>query len=918
MKRHAVLCQAGMLALVVGIAAFWAEAAAAQEKAAPEKLFTIEGITEYRMSNGLRVLLFPDPAASTVTVNMTIFVGSRHEGYGETGMAHLLEHMLFKGSKQFPDMDKALQAHGAEANGTTWVDRTNYYESMPATDKNLEFGIKFEADRLINCFIKREDLVKEMTVVRNEFEQGENDPEGVLTQRMMAAAYEWHNYGKSTIGNRSDIEKVPIENLQAFYRKYYQPDNAMLVVAGKFDEKKALGFIAQYFGAVPTPKRVLPRSYTDEPAQDGERVVMLRRVGKVPVVGLMYHIPPAAHEEHAAVEILARVLGETPGGRLYKELVQTGKATRVSQVAYAWHDPGLLEMMVYPSDKSTPEEVRDIMLKVVEDFDKKPVTKEEVKRAVAEYISEREQALAKSKRIALELSEWAGAGDWRLLFIHRDRVAKVTTEEVDKAAAKYLRQSNRTLGMFLPTKAPQRTSVPPQPDLAKLLKDYKGGKELAAGEAFDPTPENIEKRVQRLTLPSGVKVALLNKKTRGEAVVGRMTLHFGNEKSLYDYKDAAGFMGSLMLRGTKKHDRQEIQDILSQLKSTVGVSSGTGNLSVSLQTKRGQLGEVLELVREILREPTFPEKEFVILKNNRKQGIEKMMVDPQGIAFNTFSRALQPYPKDDIRYHPTFEESLARLAKVTRDDVVKLYQGQVGVQVGEVVLVGDFDEKAVVTQLEKLFAGWKTDTKYQRIESTAFTKVKGMRESILTPDKEGATYVAGEMLAMSDEDPDYIPLTMGNYMLGGNFSSRLVDKLRQKEGLCYGAGSNFNADAQDKSATFLMYGICNPENIEKVDSGALGELKKIVKDGVSGEELAEFQKYYLEESKTERGNDSNVAGTLRSLLHLGRTYAYIAEQEARIGKLQPEDVNRVVSRYLNPDRLVIIRAGDFKKSSDKK
>ena len=242
-----------------------------------EKVTTVEGITEYRMENGVRFLLFPDPSAATVTVNMTVLVGSRHEGYGETGMAHLLEHMLFKGSKGFPDGWKPLANRGADFNGTTYVDRTNYFETLPATDENLEFGIKFEADRLVNSFIKREDLATEMTVVRNEFERNENDPGTILQQRMMAIAFEWHNYGKTTMGNRSDIERVPIGHLQAFYRKYYQPDNIVLMVAGKFDHKKAQDLIARYFGTLKRPERVLDNTYTEEPAQDGERTVILRR-----------------------------------------------------------------------------------------------------------------------------------------------------------------------------------------------------------------------------------------------------------------------------------------------------------------------------------------------------------------------------------------------------------------------------------------------------------------------------------------------------------------------------------------------------------------------------------------------------------------------------------------------------------------
>src|SRR5205807_9716062 len=196
-----------------------------------------------------------------VTVNMTVLVGSRHEGYGETGMAHLLEHMLFKGTPSHPNVPKALRDHGARFNGTTWVDRTNYFETMPASDANLEFGIKLEADRLLHSFIRREDLALEMTVVRNEFEMGENSPEGILNQRMMAIAYEWHNYGKSTIGNRADIERVPVDNLREFYRKFYQPDNCMVVVAGKFDESKALLLVQKYFGSIKKPDRQLPITY---------------------------------------------------------------------------------------------------------------------------------------------------------------------------------------------------------------------------------------------------------------------------------------------------------------------------------------------------------------------------------------------------------------------------------------------------------------------------------------------------------------------------------------------------------------------------------------------------------------------------------------------------------------------------------
>jgi predicted Zn-dependent peptidase len=332
---------------------------------------TVEGITQYALPNGLQILLLPDPSQPKVTVNLTVFVGSRHEGYGETGMAHLLEHMVFKGCPKFPDVPKALRDHGANFNGTTWLDRTNYYETMPATDENLRFGIELEADRMANSFIKREELMKEFTVVRNEFEQGENSPEAMLSQRMTATAFEWHNYGKSTIGNKTDIERVPIDNLQAFYKKYYRPDNALLIVAGKFDEAKALEYAAKYFGPIKNPGDPVPQTYTEEPPQDGERLVTLRRVGTVGAVGVVYHTPAGPGPEFAACEVLESCLTDEPAGRLYKALVEPKLATSLSGSINPTHDPGVIEIVAQTEPAKT-EEARRVMVETLENLSKQP------------------------------------------------------------------------------------------------------------------------------------------------------------------------------------------------------------------------------------------------------------------------------------------------------------------------------------------------------------------------------------------------------------------------------------------------------------------------------------------------------------------------------------------------------------------
>src|ERR1041385_4436950 len=228
---------------------------------------SLAGITEYTYPNGLRVLLLPDSGSNTITVNVVYLVGSRHEGYGESGMAHLLEHLNFIKSTHDRNIKKELEDHGARWNGTTWYDRTNYFETVNASEDNLRWALGLEAERMVNMRIEKELLDTEMTVVRNEFERGENSVSGVLEERVMSTAYLWHNYGKSTIGSRTDIERVPIDRLAAFYKKYYQPDNAVVTIAGQIDPTRTLALVASTLGAIPRPTRTLDQTYTTEPAQ---------------------------------------------------------------------------------------------------------------------------------------------------------------------------------------------------------------------------------------------------------------------------------------------------------------------------------------------------------------------------------------------------------------------------------------------------------------------------------------------------------------------------------------------------------------------------------------------------------------------------------------------------------------------------
>jgi len=907
------------LLLAFALIAIASISAPAQNPALPkgvERVTSVEGITEYRLANGLRVLLFPDPSKQTMTVNMTYLVGSAVEDYGETGMAHLLEHMVFKGSPKHTNIPQELTSHGARPNGSTSYDRTNYFETFAATDENLNWALDLESDRMVNSFIAKKDLDSEMTVVRNEYEAGENSPFNVLLERLIATSYVWHNYGKATIGARSDIENVPIERLQAFYHRYYQPDDAVLTVAGKFDEVKTLALIDKYFSPIPRPTRALQKIYTIEPTQDGERAVTLRRVGDTQLVQAIYHVPAASHADFAAVNILAQVLGDTPSGRLHKALVETKKASSTFGFNFELREPGIAVFGAEVRQGDSLEAARDILVQTIESLGATPPTKEEVERARGQLLKDFDLNMNKADLIGLIMSEYIASGDWRLFFLERDRTRKVTAEEVQQAAARYFKPANRTLGMFIPTPKPDRSEIPATPDVAAMLKDYKGEAAIAAGEAFDPSPTNIESRTKRAEA-GGVKIALLPKKTRGSTVVAQMLFRFGDEQSLMNRSTAAQLAGAMLMRGTTKHTRQQIQDELDRLKARAFVSGVPTQATLFIETTRANLPAVMRLMAEVLREPAFPEKEFDLLKQEHLAGIEQQKSEPTQIAFTAFNRQISPFPKGDPRYVSTPDEDIAELNAATLDSAKQFYHDFYGASNAQLTVVGDFDEQEITRLTTQLFSDWKSPRPFKRVPSV-FKDIAPANQTFQAPDKANAFFVAGFLFDMRDDNADYAAITLGHYMLGGGFlSSRLAARIRQKEGLSYGVGSGVFVSAVDHYGRFMATAIYAPQNVDKLEAAFKEEIARMLKDGFTAEEVEAAKSGYLQSRQVSRAQDNELLNRSNTYLFIGRTWQWDADFEAKIRTLTPEQINAAMRKYVDPSKLVIYKAGDFAKNPPK-
>ncbi|WP_199269670.1 M16 family metallopeptidase [Mucilaginibacter lacusdianchii] len=889
------------------------KATAAKATPAPVKITMVEGITEYRLGNGMRVLLFPDQTKQTATVNITYLVGSKFENYGETGMAHLLEHMVFKGTPKHRNIPQELSAHGANPNGTTWLDRTNYFETFAATDENLTWALDLEADRMVNSFIAKTELDKEFSVVRNEMESGENSPQRVLNERIQSTMFLWHNYGKSTIGNRADVENVPIDRLQAFYRKYYQPDNAVLTVAGKFDPAKTLTLINQKFGTIPRPARVLPAVYTVEPTQDGERTVTLRRVGDVQVAETGYHVPSGPHPDTQPLNVLIGLLTDQPSGRLYKKLIEAKKATSVFGYDYETADPGMAFFGIeVPKDKNL-DEAKDILVNTVESFSTEKPTAQEVERIRNKQLKNIELQLNSSEDVGLSLSEYIAQGDWRLLFYQRDQLKNVTPGDVVRVADKYFKPSNRTLGVFIPTEKPDRAEVPKTPDLAAMLKGYTGSQTIAQGEAFDASAANIQKRLVTAQT-GGVKMNLLTKQTRGEAVVASMAFRFGSIQSLQNKGTVAGLTAAMLNKGTKNKTRQQIQDELDRLKARVGFGGAANTLNVNIETTKANFPAVLKLVDEILKEATFPGDELDKLKQQRIAGLEQQRSEPTNIAVLELQRYLNPYAKTDPRYQGTIDESIEMTKAVSEGDVKSYYKDFYGASNATITVVGDFDANQVKSLLTEEYGSWKSPQPFVRPENVV-KDVTPLNKNIETPDKANAFFFAIQPIKLSMKDPDYPALVMADYIIGGGFlNSRLATRIRQKEGISYGVGSGLNAGYFDQnSGQAVYYAIYAPENAPRLETAFKEEINKAVNEGFTEQEVAEAKKGFLQSRQVELAQDNVLAGTLNTYTYYGEPIAFWQKMNDAVAKLTPQQINAAIKKYYDVNKINIIKAGDFNK-----
>ncbi len=888
------------------------------------KLSTVEGITEYRLPNGLAVLLFPDETKPLITVNMTYRVGSKHENYGETGMAHLLEHLLFKGTPSTPKLSEEMNRRGFKMNGTTYYDRTNYHETFNASPEYLDWAVRMEADRMVNSFIAKKDLDSEMNVVWDELRRGENNPGRVLSQRMMAAAFDWHNYGKPTIGAPSDLENVSIEKLQAFYKTYYQPDNAVLTIAGRIDEAKTLALIVDAFKGITKLSRALPKLYTVEPTQDGERRVTVRRVGDATSVAALYHLPAASHADSAALAMLANVLGTEPSGRLYKQLNEQSLVAN----SYAYINPlaerSVLNVGAQIEGKQTLAGAETALLKATESV--KTISADELKRAQQEYEADFNQLLKNPETIAIALSESIGHGDWRLLFVQREAVRKVQTADVARVAATYLKPDNRTVGVFIPTEKPNRADIPAAPNATAVADATTFAAPRKQGERFDPTPAALETRTVRSTLSQGTPFITLQKQNRGDAVTLQIQLRWGTRAAINAAhnaskgKEAASWVAPMLLEGSEGLSKQALGDALSALKSTLNITSSPVGATVSIVSDQANLLAVLKLLDTVLKKPAFDAAALERLRSASLAGLAAQLQDPEskaGEAIAQRGNIDQGLTPADWRYSLSTEQTVAATQSLSVAQLKQAYRDFWTTQHASVSAVGTLPD-GLKPALEAALNSWSASPTaakqpYER-QANPHVANTSFANRLQLNDKTNAVFAAQAAFKLKRSDTDYWPLQIGSAILGGDpFTSRIGKRVRVTEGLSYSAGSYINVDTRDDRAVYAAYASFAPKNLAKVQTAIKEELASVLKDGITAKELADTQAYLLQTLEQQRASDAYLAGHLLYQTEMGLNFNLHTQHRERIQNATVDSVNAALRQHFSGLKIIEISAGDWTK-----
>jgi zinc protease len=899
---------------------------------------SLGGISQYRLkSNGMTILLKRNDAAPVITFEVVYHVGSRNEAPGNTGSAHLLEHLLFNkstqnfgrahGHKTFQEVLYAAGCDYSSTNMTTWNDRMNGYSTLPA-DK-LELAMKIEADRLGRALILDSERQPEMTVVRNEYEIGENNPAVALNKAVVGAAIVAHPYHWDTIGYRSDIEGVSTETLRQHYKNFFWPDNAEAILVGDFEPEAALRMFAREFGAFPRSTKPIPAVITVEPPQEGERRVIVRRPGQVGLVEIAYMRPNSLHADFIPLDVLATILGSGINARLYQALVEKGLATDVSASNYTLRDPFpiLIDATVAPG--VSHQKVEDAMKQALYEIGKKGITAEELARAKNQVEVLVIRGRDGTYELASSLGEAVASANWKWFVNYVDTMKRVTTADVQRVAAAYLVPDHATVGWFVPA-AEERKAEARNPQKApgaggsveSSAASGSSAAEPARAKKADPAPRakagkeapsaalpvhSFAERTLHRVLRNGITLDVLGNHAVPTVAVHGIVLA-GRVHNPKGQPAVAQLTAMMMERGTTTQSKRAIAARLDGVGAQINVSSDTYGTTIQGSALSRDARLLLSILADEMKHPAFADSELKKAKAEMKTDVLRAYDDTRQRAIDRLTQTA--YGPGHPYRAPTIEEMLANVQGARPSDLRAFHKDRYVGSGIYLAIVGDVDPEAIAAEVESLLGDLPQGSR-PSMDLPRTGREKAVREAVPLRGKANMDLVFGAASGLRRQDADYEAALVANAALGqSSLSSRLGKRVRDTEGLTYSIFSRFiMTDFLD--GVWLADIAVAPANLAKAMKSSREVIEDYCKNGITDEEVAIQKSFFAGNYQVQLATNAGIALALAVAEKFGYGPSYLDEFPERVRKVTREQVNAAIRTHLDPTKLSVIVAGDL-------
>lgn len=869
------------------------------------------GITEYRLDNGLRVILAPDMASQAIAFNLVYLSGSLADPEGKSGTAHLLEHLQFKGTERLPGkhLVESLSQRGIQFNATTSYDRTRYSAFLDAHQDKLEHLIALEADRMRGTRFTQADLDAEREVVLREMAQHQDNPINALIQGVFAAATPGKGVARPVLGGRDEVQRIDLDDLRAFYSRHYHPGNAVIVITGRFDADQALHAIERHFGTLPG-QEVVALAPLVIPGKSGNAQV---RLGGADWVAVAYPLPAAGDPGSIALAPLANIFAAEPHGRLYQPLVAAGQALGVVAQPFSFRQGGYLIFAARLAPGQSSDKARAVLTATLEGVARRPINAEELQRFQASWQPVKAQIRQNHAALASLLSEDVAAGGWALFFERHEQMAKLTPADIQRQARAWFREDRR---LAVDLRAADDQVPPSRPLPASMAAAAPVAVAIAPSAlpapvdlaTFAQMVREVERSIHRSALDNGLKLALRPLPGQARPVEGVLNLRFGDESSLFGKRTLADLVGTMLIRGSHSRSYQQVVDQVTAMGASLVILPEGELLKVHFSVGKSRLPEMLDLVADILQHPAFPPAELQLVRRQWQSVWSQPVDQPAAIAALKLSRHAAPYPVGDIRRHVEPGEMLTALEPLAREDLLVFHRDYYGANHGELALSGDFDPLQVQAQLQRLFGAWNSRAGYKR-PVQPYRNVTSARLHVRAGVPQTGHYLGRLYFDANAKTPDNAALFVAEHVLGRKpLVSRLSRRLRDREGLSYDTRTSIKLATFDNASWVTIQADYPRGQGARLASIVKEEVARLIEFGIDDDELERAKRTILHERQLSFSQDSNILSQLPRQLYEGTTMESWIKRNQDFSGVTLEQVNAAIRSNFSLDGFVEVLA----------